>query len=78
MEVEEVALIDKLYRDFIYSGLAFGAKRWLASLQRACERTSSLMTTTMSHDIGGGIQLVISWSILIIIIHYWKRLPLVV
>lgn len=55
MEVEEVAPIDRLYRDFIHSGLAFGAKRWLASLQRACERTSSLMTTTMSHDIGGGI-----------------------
>ncbi|GJS81151.1 homeobox-leucine zipper protein HDG11 [Tanacetum coccineum] len=54
MEVEEVALIDTLYRDFIHSGLAFGAKRWLASLQRACERTS-LMKTNMSHDIGGGI-----------------------
>lgn len=78
MEVEEVALIDRLYRDFIHSGLAFGAKRWLASLQRACERTSSLTPTIMSHDIGGGIQLVILWSILIIIIYYWKRLALVV
>ncbi|KAJ0922393.1 putative START domain-containing protein [Helianthus annuus] len=46
--------IDRLYRDFIYSGLAFGAKRWLACLQRACERSASLMmTTTVSHDLGG-------------------------
>ncbi|KAJ0922397.1 putative transcription factor & lipid binding HD-SAD family [Helianthus annuus] len=55
MEVEEVTPIDRLYRDFIYSGLAFGAKRWLACLQRACERSASLMmTTTVSHDLGGG------------------------
>ncbi|XP_076919780.1 homeobox-leucine zipper protein HDG11-like [Bidens hawaiensis] len=55
MEVEEVAPIDRLYRDFVYIGLAFGAKRWLACLQRACERIASLMMTnaSSSHDLGG-------------------------
>ncbi|KAK9059611.1 hypothetical protein SSX86_020315 [Deinandra increscens subsp. villosa] len=53
MEVEEVAPINRLYQDFIYSGLAFGAKRWLACLQRACERTASLLIT--NHDLGGVI-----------------------
>lgn len=53
-EVEELVPIDRLYRDFIHSGLAFGAKRWLACLQRACERTASLMmTNSSSHDLGG-------------------------
>ncbi|KAL8223974.1 hypothetical protein R6Q57_019449 [Mikania cordata] len=53
MEVEDVTPINRLYRDFIYTGLAFGAKRWLACLQRACERTASLVTT--SRDLGGVI-----------------------
>ncbi|KAI3735674.1 hypothetical protein L6452_15182 [Arctium lappa] len=52
-EIEEIAPIDRLYRDFIHSGLAFGAKRWLACLQRACERIASLMTNSSSHDLGG-------------------------
>ncbi|KVI04798.1 START domain-containing protein [Cynara cardunculus var. scolymus] len=55
-EVEELAPIDRLYRDFIHSGLAFGAKRWLACLQRACERSASLMmANSSSHDLGGVI-----------------------
>ncbi|KAJ9552887.1 hypothetical protein OSB04_016932 [Centaurea solstitialis] len=54
IEVEEIAPIDRVYRDFIHSGLAFGAKRWLACLQRACERIASLMmTNSSSHDLGG-------------------------
>ncbi|KAI3815588.1 hypothetical protein L1987_15262 [Smallanthus sonchifolius] len=56
MEVEQVTPINRLYRDFIYSNLAFGAKRWLACLQRACERSASLMiTNASSHDLGGVI-----------------------
>lgn len=59
MEIEEIEPIDRLYRDFVHSGFAFGAKRWLASLQRACERNSSLtMTNTSSHDLGGGTYLI--------------------
>ncbi|KAK1429109.1 hypothetical protein QVD17_11311 [Tagetes erecta] len=56
MQVEETNPVNRLYRDFIYSGLAFGAKRWLACLQRACERTASLiMTDASSHDLGGAM-----------------------
>lgn len=55
MEVEEISPTDRLYRDLVHSGLAFGARRWLACLQRACERSASLMmASTSSHDIGGG------------------------
>ncbi|KAL7589898.1 hypothetical protein Lser_V15G35652 [Lactuca serriola] len=56
MEVEEISPTDRLYRDLVHSGLAFGARRWLACLQRACERSASLMmASTSSHDIGGVI-----------------------
>ncbi|KAK4402513.1 Homeobox-leucine zipper protein HDG11 [Sesamum angolense] len=33
-EVEDKAPIHRLYRDLVHSGLAFGAERWLSTLQR--------------------------------------------
>ncbi|CAH1417416.1 unnamed protein product [Lactuca virosa] len=38
VEIEEKTAVHRLYRDLIYSGLAFGAERWVACLQRSCER----------------------------------------
>lgn len=44
-----------LFRDLIHSGLAFGAERWLATLQRMSERFACLMVTSSSNqDLGGG------------------------
>ncbi|CAI9773848.1 unnamed protein product [Fraxinus pennsylvanica] len=55
-EIEDRAPIHRLYRDLIYSGLAFGAERWLSTLQRICERFACLMVTGNStRDIGGAI-----------------------
>lgn len=56
VEVEEKGLIHRLYRDLIHSGLAFGAERWIGTLQRVCERYACLMVnSTPSHDLGGVI-----------------------
>ncbi|KAI3454339.1 hypothetical protein Pfo_011002 [Paulownia fortunei] len=55
-EVEDKAPIHRLYRDLIHSGLAFGAERWLSTLQRMCERIACLMVTGNStRDLGGVI-----------------------
>ncbi|KAI3501570.1 hypothetical protein L1887_29450 [Cichorium endivia] len=40
-----------IFTDYVSSGMAFGAKRWLAVLQRQCERLASLMARNIS-DIG--------------------------
>ncbi|RDX80314.1 Homeobox-leucine zipper protein HDG11, partial [Mucuna pruriens] len=46
VEIEDKTLPHRLYRNLIYSGMAFGAERWLATLQRMCERLTYLMVTT--------------------------------
>ncbi|KAL3824944.1 hypothetical protein ACJIZ3_020973 [Penstemon smallii] len=52
-EVEDKTPIHRLYRDLIESGTAFGAKRWLSTLQRTCERFACLMVTgSSSRDLG--------------------------
>ncbi|XP_040380704.1 homeobox-leucine zipper protein ROC8 [Oryza brachyantha] len=53
MEVEEKNPINVLYRDLVLSGAAFGAHRWLAALQRACERYASLVALGVPHHIAG-------------------------
>lgn len=50
-EVEEKP-VHQFFSDFVYSGMAFGAQRWLAVLQRQCERVASLMAGNVS-DLGG-------------------------
>lgn len=55
MEVEDRVPIHRLYRDQIYGGLAFGADRWVSTLQRSCERIAcSLVTGTSIREVGGG------------------------
>ncbi|KAL0318663.1 UNVERIFIED_CONTAM: Homeobox-leucine zipper protein HDG11 [Sesamum angustifolium] len=55
-EVEDKAPIHRLYRDLIHSGLAFGAERWLSTLQRMSERFACLIVTANStRDLGGAI-----------------------
>lgn len=56
MEIEEKTPSHRLYRDLVNSGVAFGARRWLATLQRMCERFARVMVTGASpRDIGGVI-----------------------
>ncbi|GLT72746.1 hypothetical protein SLA2020_446520 [Shorea laevis] len=49
-EVEEKP-VHQIFSEFVYSGMAFGAQRWLAVLQRQCERVASLMARNIS-DLG--------------------------
>ncbi|KAL7166806.1 hypothetical protein ACSBR2_037474 [Camellia fascicularis] len=50
VEVEEKA-VHQIFDQFVNSGIAFGAHRWLAVLQRQCERLASLMARNIS-DLG--------------------------
>ncbi|KAJ4980761.1 hypothetical protein NE237_031598 [Protea cynaroides] len=52
VEVDDRA-VHNIYRPLVNSGLAFGAKRWVATLDRQCERLASAMATNIpSGDIG--------------------------
>ncbi|CAN6461037.1 unnamed protein product [Victoria cruziana] len=52
IEVEDRA-VHPTFRHLLLSGSAFGAHRWIANLQRQCDRVASLMSSnTMERDIG--------------------------
>jgi len=48
----------QVFHHSVHSGMAFGAKRWLAVLQRQCERVASLMARNIS-DLGGIVALLV-------------------
>lgn len=50
-EVEDKPM-HQIFEQFLSSGMAFGAQRWLAVLKRQCERLASLMARNIS-DLGG-------------------------
>lgn len=39
--------VQNIYRPLVNSGLAFGAKRWVATLDRQCERLASSMASNI-------------------------------
>lgn len=52
VEVDDRSVHD-IYKAVVNSGIAFGAKRWVATLDRQCERLASVMASnTPSGDIG--------------------------
>ncbi|XP_074562171.1 homeobox-leucine zipper protein ROC8-like [Curcuma longa] len=54
VEIEENNLIPVLFEDLIDSGFAFGAQRWLATLQRMCDRLSCLAIAGLpTRELGG-------------------------
>lgn len=52
VEVEEKHLLHEAVREYVKS--AFGAERWLAVLQRQCERMASFMATNINY-LGGTV-----------------------
>ncbi|KAI3694336.1 hypothetical protein L1987_77300 [Smallanthus sonchifolius] len=44
--------VHRIFTDYVSSGMAFGARRWLAVLQRQCERLTSLMARNVSANVG--------------------------
>ncbi|KAK3035074.1 hypothetical protein RJ639_032576 [Escallonia herrerae] len=52
VEVDDRA-VHNIYRSLVSSGLAFGAKRWVATLDRQCERLASAMANSIpAGDVG--------------------------
>ncbi|XAR53773.1 hypothetical protein NMG60_11022454 [Bertholletia excelsa] len=52
VEVDDRA-VHNIYRGLVDSGLAFGAKRWIATLDRQCERLASAMANNIpAGDVG--------------------------
>jgi homeobox-leucine zipper protein len=55
MEIEQMLPVNVLYRNLVLSGATFGAHRWVATLQRACDRFASLAALGVPHhDPSGG------------------------
>ncbi|KAK3002745.1 hypothetical protein RJ639_020106 [Escallonia herrerae] len=56
VEVDDRSPIHRLYRDLVCSGQAYGAKRWITTLQRMCERFAYSLgsrATQPSHELDG-------------------------
>ncbi|XXG82876.1 hypothetical protein AAC387_Pa10g0757 [Persea americana] len=52
VEVDDRA-VHSIYKPLVNSGLAFGAKRWVATLDRQCERLASVMASNIpAGDVG--------------------------
>ena len=57
-----------LYKLLVNSGMAFGAVRWLCSLQRQCERIASVLANVPPRDMSGErTSCVVKWALLLYI-----------
>lgn len=57
VEVDERG-VHNLYKQLVSSGHAFGAKRWIATLDRQCERLASLMASNIpTGEVGGNCEI---------------------
>lgn len=57
--------VHDIYKVLVNSGLAFGAKRWVATLDRQCERLASAMASNIpAGDVGGKLIFTSSHSII--------------
>lgn len=55
VEVDDRGVSD-IYKTLVNTSLAFGAKRWVATLDRQCERLASAMANNIpAGDLGGNI-----------------------
>lgn len=53
MEVDDRS-VHTMYKPLVHSGLAFGAKRWVSTLERQCERLASSMASNIpAGDLSG-------------------------
>ncbi|ESQ35009.1 hypothetical protein EUTSA_v10006969mg [Eutrema salsugineum] len=56
VDTEEQEPVHEMFKDNVRQGLAFGAERWIATLQRMCERFKTLLEpATSSRDLKGVI-----------------------
>ncbi|XP_022558399.2 homeobox-leucine zipper protein HDG2 isoform X1 [Brassica napus] len=59
VEVDDRGGVHDLYKHMVSTGHAFGAKRWVAILDRQCERLASVMATNISPGEVGGINIIL-------------------
>lgn len=53
--------VHNLYKQLVNSGNAFGAKRWVATLDRQCERLASALASNIpTGDVGGKNNIIYS------------------
>ena len=53
MEVDDRS-VHTMYKPLVHSGLAFGARRWVSTLERQCERLASSMASNIpASDLSG-------------------------
>ncbi|XP_057492623.1 homeobox-leucine zipper protein ROC8-like isoform X2 [Actinidia eriantha] len=59
VEVDDKSQTHRLYRDLVSGGSAYGAQRWIVTLQRMSERLAFALAGTIlpSHELGGVIDL---------------------
>lgn len=69
VEVDERG-VHNLYKQIVSTGHAFGAKRWVATLDRQCERLASSMATNIPTVDVGGIYIISTLFFYIIFIIY--------
>lgn len=60
VEVDNKTQTHRLYRDLMCSSCAYGAERWVVTLQRTCERLLA-ENSPSSHDIGGGTVYILNY-----------------
>lgn len=58
VQVDDKSLTHRMYRDLVCSGQAYGAKRWITTLKRMCDRFAFSMglTTRPKHELEGVIS----------------------
>lgn len=68
--------VHNLYKPLVNSGLAFGAKRWVGTLERQCERLASVMASNIPNgDIGGKLISVLVPHFFLIILLCFNKTP---
>ncbi|KAG0480275.1 hypothetical protein HPP92_011133 [Vanilla planifolia] len=77
--VEHVEVDDRsvhnIYKPLVNSGLAFGAKRWVSTLDRQCERLASVMASNMpTGDIGERMVISFCGGVSASTTHQWTTL----
>ncbi|XP_057465531.1 homeobox-leucine zipper protein HDG11-like isoform X1 [Actinidia eriantha] len=79
VQVNDKALTHRICRDFVFRGLAYGAERWLLSLQRMGERFACEMVgNATGQDLGGGTLIFLYFSFAFpvpIYLFYFYLLP---
>lgn len=78
VQVDDKSLTHRMYRDLVCSGQAYGAKRWISTLKRMCERFafSTGQITRPKHELEGGIKILLMFPPITmgLIIDAWLKL----